>query len=129
MDYKGEYRRKLISAEEAARLVKSNMWIDYGAILSFPSLIDKELAKRTAELEKVKIRSCFPLKEPETLKADTEGEHFIYNDWHFSDFARRCHDQGYCSYIPYNLGEGPKLYRQLLAQRPDVAFIEVTPDG
>lgn len=127
MDYKEEYRRKLISAEEAAKMVKSNTWIDYGAILSFPSLIDEELSKRAGLLEKVKVRSCFSLKEPEILKADGEGKHFIYNDWHFSDFTRRYHDAGCCSYIPYNLGEGPKLYRNLLAHRPDIAFMEVTP--
>ena len=127
MDYRDEYRRKLISAEEAARLVKSDMWIDYGALLSFPSLIDEELAKCAGNLEKVKVRSCFSLKEPEILKMDTAGEHFIYNEWHFSDFTRRYHDAGCCSYIPYNLGEGPELYRSLLAHRPDIAFMEVTP--
>ena len=31
MGYQEEYKRKLISAEEAAGLVKSGMWIDYGA--------------------------------------------------------------------------------------------------
>ena len=127
MDYQDEYQRKLISVAEAAKLVKSNMWIDYGSMLSFPSLIDKELAKRAHEVEKVKIRTCMSLKEAEVLKVDPKGEHFIYHEWHFSDFARRHHDEGHCSYIPYNLGEGPKLYRHLLAQRPDIAFMKVTP--
>lgn len=126
MDYEEEYRRKLISAEEAARLVKSNMWVDYGSMLSFPSLIDDELAKRATELESVKIRGCYPMKEPEILKTDIRGEHFIYNDWHFSYFSRRYHNMGCCSYIPYNLGEGPELYLNLSAHRPDVAFMEVT---
>jgi acyl-CoA hydrolase len=127
MDYKEEYRRKLISAEEAARLVKSDMWVDYGGMLSFPYLIDEELAKCTNELERVKVRSCYPMKEPETLKIDTGGEHFLFNDWHFSYFTRRYHDAGCCSYVPYNLGEGPVLYRHLLAHKPDIAFMEVTP--
>jgi acyl-CoA hydrolase len=127
MDFREEYRKKLISAEEAARLVKSDMWVDYGAMLSFPSLIDEELAKRATELERVKIRSCYPMKEPETLRIDNGGEHFFYNDWHFSYFNRKYHDIGCCSYIPYNLGEGPELYYSLAASRPDVAFMEVTP--
>jgi acyl-CoA hydrolase len=127
LDYQEEYRRKLISTEEAARLVKSDMWVDYGAMLSFPSLVDEELARRAHELERVKIRSCYPMKEPATLKIDNMGEHFIYNDWHFSYFTRRYHNSGCCSYIPYNLGEGPALYRSLLVHKPDVAFMEVTP--
>ena len=126
-NYQEEYRRKLVSAEEAARLVKSGMWVDYGAMLSFPSLIDEELAKRAHELERVKVRSCYPMKEPETLKIDNAGAHFIFNDWHFSYFTRRYHDAGCCSYVPYNLGEGPELYRSLSAHKPDVAFMEVTP--
>ncbi len=52
-----EYQRKLISAEEAAGLVKSGMWVDYGAICGFPSLIDEKLAARAKELKDVKIRA------------------------------------------------------------------------
>ncbi|MFC1908983.1 hypothetical protein ACFLXD_03900 [Chloroflexota bacterium] len=51
MSSKDEYRRKLISAKEAAGLVKSGMWNGYGAICGFPSLTDEELAKRADELE------------------------------------------------------------------------------
>lgn len=126
MDFREEYRRKLISAEEAAGLVKSDMWVDYGAMLSFPSLIDENLARRASELERVKVRSCYPMKEPETLKIDTRGEHFIFNDWHFSHFSRKYHDTGCCSYVPYNLGEGPELYRSLSTHKPSLAFMEVT---
>jgi len=127
MNYEKEYRKKRISAEEAAALVKSGMWIDYGSILSFPSLVDEELAKRTAELEKVKVRSCLSLRDPEILKADSEGEHFIYNEWHVSEFTRKHQDNGCCSYIPYNLSEGPGLFRHNYAGGSDIAFVEVTP--
>ena len=81
MNFKEEYRKKLISAEAAAGMVRSGMWIDYGSILSFPSLIDENLAKRARDLEKVKVRSCLSLRDPEILKADRKGEHFIYNEW------------------------------------------------
>ncbi|MBI4332881.1 MAG: hypothetical protein HY673_16555 [Chloroflexi bacterium] len=130
MDYREEYRKKLISAEQAAALVRSGAWVDYGAILSFPSLVDEALAGRALQLEQVNIRGCLCLKEPEVLKADPEGRRFIYNEWHFSGISRAFHDLGCCSYIPYNLGEGPELYRTGAAHRPDVAFVGVTPmDG
>jgi acyl-CoA hydrolase len=51
MDYSEEYKRKIITAEEAAGLVRSGMWLDYGSILSFPSLIDEELSKLASLLE------------------------------------------------------------------------------
>ncbi|SPD72310.1 Acetyl-CoA hydrolase/transferase [uncultured Desulfobacterium sp.] len=127
MNFSEEYKNKLISAEEAAGLVKSGMWVDYGSILSFPSLVDEELAKRVSALEGVKIRSCLSLKDPEVLKADPDGNHFIYNEWHLSEHTRRHHDNGCCSYIPYNLSEGAKLYRNNYAYSPDIAFMGVTP--
>jgi acyl-CoA hydrolase len=47
-----------ISAEQAAGLVKSGMWLDYGAALCQPDVFDKALAARKQELINVKIRSC-----------------------------------------------------------------------
>ncbi len=127
MNHKEEYRKKLISAEEAAGLVQSGMWVDYGSILSFPSLVDEKLAKRAVELENVKVRSCLSLRDPEILKVDSEGDHFIYNEWHVSEFTRKHQDDGCCSYIPYNLSEGPELYRNNYSRSANVAFVEVTP--
>lgn len=125
MRYQDEYHRKLISAEEAARLVKSGMWIDYGHVTGFPLLVDEELAKRANELEKVKIRAHQPMSEPQVLKADPEEEHFIYNSWHYSQFDRKYQDKGISSHVPYNLGDVPRLYREFL--KVDIVFIAVTP--
>ncbi len=127
MNYKEEYRKKLISAEEAAGLVKSGMWVDYGSILSFPSMVDEKLAERADELEQVKVRSCLSLRDPEILKADSLGEHFIYNEWHVSEYTRKHQDNGCCSYIPYNLSEGPGLFRNNFSSSANIAFVEVTP--
>jgi acyl-CoA hydrolase len=127
MNYRDEYRRKLISAEDAAKLAKSDMWIDYGSIMAFPLLIDEELAKRADELGNVKIRAVFPLKEPEVLRVDTKQEHFIFNGWHFSGITRKYHDMGCCFYIPYNFSEGPRAYREFLKDEVDLAFTEATP--
>jgi acyl-CoA hydrolase len=127
MDYRDEYRRKRISAEEAAGLVKSGMWIDYGYFCGFPLLVDEKLAQRAAELEKVKIRAWSSLTEPQVLKADPGQEHFIYNSWQFSAVERRYHDLGACFYAPCHLSEMPGLYGERLKDEVDIAFIEVTP--
>ncbi len=127
MNYQNEYRKKLISAEEAAGLVKSEMWIDYGYICGFPLLLDEKLAKRAHELERVKIRVYMSLTEPQVLKVDPNQEHFIYNSWQLSAMERKYHNMGCCSYIPSNLGEIPRIYREWLKDEVDIAFIEVTP--
>ncbi|MFC2022806.1 acetyl-CoA hydrolase/transferase family protein [Chloroflexota bacterium] len=127
MSYQAEYRRKLIPPEGAAGLVESGMWIDYGFGSGFPLLIDEWLAKRAPELKEVKIRGTMALDEPQVLRADPGQEHFIYNSWHFSAIERKYHDRACCSYSPHNFGECPRIYRELLKDEVDIAFIEVTP--
>ena len=123
-DYREEYKRKLISAEEAAGLVKSGMWIDYGAICGFPSLIDEKLAARAPELKGVKIRAEH--SHTQIPKIDPDQEHFIHNSWFLGKVERDYHKQGCCSYIPFGLGEGPRMYREWLKDDVDITFIEVT---
>lgn len=127
MKYQDEYRRKLISAAEAALLVKSGMWVEYGQVTGFPLLIDEELAKRAGELEKVKVRAFMPLTEPRILKADPGAEHFIYSNWHFAGSDRKYQDKGIAAHIPYSLEDTPRLYREFLKDEMDILFIEVTP--
>lgn len=125
MDYHEEYQRKLISAEEAAGLVKSGMWIDYGAICGFPSLIDEKLCKRASELKDVKIRAEH--SHTQIPRKDPGQEHFIHNSWFLGKVEREYHKNGCCSYIPFGLGEGPRMYREWLKDHVDITFIEVTP--
>jgi len=123
--YRQEYKRKLISAEEAAGLVKSGMWIDYGAICGFPSLIDEKLAARAGELKNVKIRA----EHSHTIipRIDPEQKHFIHNSWFLGKVEREYAKNGACSYIPFGLSEGPRMYREWLKDQVDITFIEVTP--
>lgn len=117
---------KQISAAEAARLVKSESWIDYGVALSQPDTFDKALAARAAELENVKIRSCLSVHPRAFIEADPEGAHFHSFSWHFSGYDRQKHDCGNCNYIPLNLGEVPDYYRRFL-EPVDVAIIKTRP--
>jgi len=52
-----EYKRKLITAEQAAKLVKSGDWVQYGEFVQQPHDIDAALSARKDELEDVKIRA------------------------------------------------------------------------
>lgn len=123
--FRDEYRRKLISAEEAAGLVQSGMWIDYGAICGFPSLVDARLAERAGELKSVKIRAEH--SHTQLPKIDPFQEHFIHNSWFLGKVEREYQKNGACSYIPFGLSEGPRLYRERLKDEVDITFIEVTP--
>ena len=56
MDYMSEYKSKLGTPEQAAALVKSGDWVEYGTGVAFPKLCDEALAARRDELTDVKIR-------------------------------------------------------------------------
>jgi acyl-CoA hydrolase len=126
MGLRDEGRPKRISAEEAARLVKSGMWLDYGSMMAQPDLFDCALAARKDSLEGVKIRSALTMSPRAVLEADPEGAHFQWYSWHFSGYDRSKHDAGRCNYIPMNFGELPGYYRRFI-DRVDIAIIKTCP--
>ena len=115
-----------ITPEEAAALVKSGMWLDYGFGMTQPDVFDKALALRVDELTGVKVRSCLTVRPRAFQAADPDGHHILSVSWHFSGYDRRQFDAGRCNYIPLNLGEWPDLYRRFI-ERVDIAVIQVCP--
>ncbi|WP_042331164.1 hypothetical protein [Desulfosporosinus orientis] len=100
MDYKSEYERKFVSAEEAVKVVKSGDVVHYGEFVMASHVLDAALDKRKDELNGVIIRSVCTTFIPQTVVNDPERKHFIYNDWHFSGVSRKFHDKNLCNYIP-----------------------------
>lgn len=126
MDYKKVYEEKLITAAEAAKLVKSGDWVDYGWTAGTPYDVDLELAKRKDELEDVKVRGGVLMRKPAIFDADPTGETFTWNSWHAGGPERKHINAGKGGfYAPLRYSELPKWYRQNL--KVDVAIIPVTP--
>ena len=115
-----------VSPEQAASLVKSDMWLDYGSSLCQPDVFDRALAARKDELTNVKIRSCLSMHPRAVIENDPEGLHFHMFSWHFSGYDRKKHDAGRCNYVPLNLGEVPDYYRRFL-DPVDVAILKTCP--
>ena len=115
-----------VSPEEAAGLVKSGMWLDYGAALCQPDVFDNALAARKDELTNVKIRSCLSMRPRAVIEDDPEGKSFHMFSWHFSGYDRRKHDAGRCNYVPLNLGEVPDYYRRFL-DPVDIVILKTCP--
>lgn len=115
-----------VSAQEAAALVRSDSWLDYGTSVNQPDVFDQALAARRSELRNVKIRSCLSVRPRAVLEQDPLGEHFHWFSWHFSGYDRRQHDAGRCNYLPVNLGEAPDYYRRFL-EPVDVAVVKTCP--
>ena len=117
---------RTISAEQAAGMVSSGMWLDYGVSLCQPDLFDAALARRKADLHDVKIRSCLSLKPRAVLECDPEGEHFHMFSLHYSGYDRRNSDAGRCNYLPVNLGEIPDYYRRFI-KPVDIVVLKTCP--
>lgn len=118
-----------ISAETAASLVISGMWLDYGAVLSQPDAFDTALAHRASQLSRVGIRSTLSPRPRAVLEADPGGKHFGWFSLHFSGYDRRKHDAGIAHYIPSNLGEIADYYRRFIPP-VDIMVVKARPmDG
>lgn len=125
MRWAEEYRRKLVSADEAAKLVKSGDWIDVGSTLGFPPLCDAAIARRKDELFDVKIRGQGIAGDLQMVECDPECEHFTYSTWHASAYERHLCDQGRCFYEPMLFRNYFWYYERFLPV--NVAFICTTP--
>jgi acyl-CoA hydrolase len=115
-----------ISAEAAAALVTSGMWIDYGVSLCQPDVFDKALAARIGEIKGLKLRTCLTMRPRAVLEADPDGMHVHSFSTHFSGYDRRMHDAGRCTYIPVNLGEIPDYYRRFI-DPVDIVILKCAP--
>jgi acyl-CoA hydrolase len=115
-----------VTAEEAAGLVESGMWLDFGAGLCQPDVFDTALAARGHELRGVKIRSCLSMRPRAVLESDPHGDHFVWFSLHFSGYDRRQHDAGRCNYLPVNLGEIPDYYRRFI-DPVDIVVLKTCP--
>lgn len=104
-----------LSADAAAMMVQSGMWIDYGASLCQPDVFDRALALRKSELSNVKIRNCLSVRARAVLEADPDTEAFYALSLHYSGYDRKKSDAGQMGYLPVHLGEIPDYYRRFIA--------------
>jgi len=118
-------RRKTVSAEQAAAVVKSGDWLDYGFGLGQPDLFDQALAARIKTLKGVKLRGCLALRPRAAVEADPENRHLQYFSWYFSGLERKMHDRALCHHIPMNFGEAPDYYRRFV--EVDIAILKTAP--
>jgi len=107
VDVKELYKRKLISLEEAVRLVQSNQKICTAMAASEPAGLLTALTGRKDELENVTIVSCLIMRDYEIFKPEMTGR-FLNETWFYGPGDRANHVHGNVTYIPNNLHEAGK---------------------
>jgi len=119
--YQSELKRKTVSPDEAAAVIKSGDWVEYGFGLGQPEVFDRAFARRVPRLERIRLRGCLAMTPRAAVEADPEGRRLNYFSWYFSGLERKMHDRGLCSHIPMNFGEAPDYYRRFV--EVDVAIL------
>jgi len=99
MNMHEEYKQKLVSAEQAAALVRSGDWIDYGWCVGTPVAIDKALARHMPELSDVKIRGGV-LKPGEWLKENDLADELLVSRTPVREAIRKLEQEGYVVTVP-----------------------------
>jgi len=122
------YKKKLTTADEAVKCVKSGDRVHYGLFNGLVWDLDQALAKRTEELFDVKVCTTiwgYP-EPPAILQADPDSKHFKYLSTHFSGMDRKMNKEGRCWFIPVQFRENTKYWAETVGDI-DVAMLQVTP--
>ncbi|MGE5372653.1 MAG: acetyl-CoA hydrolase/transferase C-terminal domain-containing protein [Solirubrobacterales bacterium] len=130
--YLDEYKRKLVSADEAAKLVKSNAIVEYGQFATKPVDFDRALGARAGQpdLKNVTVRATGSvLPVPEVVKNDPQQASFRYGSWYCTALDRKMSDYGLCVHYPFNYHEanGIGYNEDYSARWPEVWCAQVTP--
>lgn len=129
MNFAQEYEKKLTSAEEAVKIVKSGDWVDYGWCVNHPLILDKALADRMTKdpsLTDINFRGGVALWTPAVATIPDARERMTWNTWHASGYERKLIDQGIGYYSPLRYSEMPRYYRDNI-QHVNVVMLQTTP--
>ena len=128
MGFEKEYSKKLVSADEAVKVVKSGDWIDYGWCVTTTYDLDQALAKRVeAEgIDDLKLRGGICMWRPAIFDVSNAAGRITWNSWHMSGIERKAIQEGIAYYAPIRYSELPRYVREN-AVPADVAMFQVAP--
>ena len=123
------YQQKLVTADQAVRLIESGNRIYYGEFVLFPQTLDRALALRMKEenLKDITVESVCFTRVPEAAKQTETEENLNINDWHFGVTSRNLYNQGKCAYKPITYHQGPRIIRKY--GEYDAVFLPAGPMG
>ena len=120
-----KYQSRLLSAEEALKLVESRtrVYVQPGA--AEPEALVLAMIARAQELEDVELVHLMTLGNADYVKPEMEG-HFRHLAFFVGGNVREAVNSGRADYLPVLLSEVPRLFTS--GRMPlDVALVQVTP--
>ena len=120
-----EYKSKLVSAEEAVKVIQSDTVVDWGFFNGKPVVLDQALARRHSELHNVSIYTAVSIPPiPEICKYP---DSFVYHDWQWSKVTRMIKNMSEVYYSPVLYHMAPEYYQENYAPHRSAAMIRVAP--
>jgi len=128
MDWRDEYKRKLVSAEEAVKVVKSGDRVSFG----FPrqaTLLTAALAARSEELENVEMLIQNPRVDDGWLQPDRKKTFSVTMYYFIGPVMRKWTDARMADYLPITFSSEPKTWQERAQENKgiDVYIGVVTP--
>ncbi len=123
--YEKDFHQKLVSAQEAVKIVKSGDFVYLHPGCAAPQRLIDALVARWRELEDVKIMHLMALSQANYVNPGMEG-HFRHISFFTGKNVREAINSGRAEYMPVFLSEIPRLFHS--GRIPlDVALIQVSP--
>nr|WP_264230195.1 acetyl-CoA hydrolase/transferase C-terminal domain-containing protein [Acholeplasma laidlawii] len=108
------YKDKLITAQEAVKLIKPNDHIVVGMTAAEPQLFMNELHTIADNITKVIVSNCLPILEAEFFTNIKYRDKFDLAGWFYTNTLRRVQKNGNISFIPNHLHlAGKKRFQHL----------------
>jgi 4-hydroxybutyrate CoA-transferase len=125
MSWVDDYKKKLVTAEEAVSVIKSSDRVYISGNAATPYALMHALAKRKDELEDVELVHVLLMGEDPLSRPEMEG-HFRHNSLFVGPADRKAINEGRADYIPIFLHQIPNLMYS--DQMPlNVAILHLSP--
>jgi acyl-CoA hydrolase len=121
-----QYKNKLCTSGEAARLVTNGDRVWYSHFAMTPRILDEALSERVDELKNIYVRGVCSMFTPKITTVDPDKRTFTYISGHYSGHDRHLGEHELCYYDGQPYGWGPSGIRGGFGNTPTIAFIQTT---
>ena len=125
MNWLDQYKSKVVSVEEAVKVVKSNDRIFLSGNAATPLLLTNALAHRAPELLNVEVNHILLLGN-DPLSTPGMAQHFRHNSFFVGPGDRESIAEGNSDFVPVHLSQIPALFRSEYIPL-DVALVHLSP--
>ncbi|MBN2268573.1 MAG: 4-hydroxybutyrate--acetyl-CoA CoA transferase [Acholeplasmataceae bacterium] len=116
---------KIITTQEAIRLVKSNDTVVLGMAGAEPKLFIKALHEIADQVKGVKVTNCLPIENGDFFMNAVYKSSFSLDSWFYAANLRKVHENGNISFIPNHLHLAGR--KRFMHARPNIFVGTATP--